>query len=145
MQVSDEPIVVEQAFHKSREDVWSAVTELKQMREWFFDNIEEFEPKVGFKTSFVLQSGERTFTHFWEITEVVPLQKITYNWRYKEYPGDSFVKFELHEKASSTRLRVSTEVILDFPEEIPEFKRESGIQGWNYLIGKQLTAYLEKV
>ena len=77
MKVSDEPIVVEQSFHNSTEEVWSAITELKQMLEWFFDNIEEFQPKIGFKTSFSIQSGERTFTHLWEITEVVPLQKIT--------------------------------------------------------------------
>jgi len=144
MKVSDEPIVVEQSFDNSKEEVWSAITELKQMREWFFDNIMEFEPRVGFKTSFALQSGERTFTHLWDITEVVPLEKIEYRWRYKEYPGISFVKFELNEKAGSTRLRLSTMVIADFPDGIPEFKRESGVQGWNYFIGEQLRAYLEK-
>lgn len=145
MKVSDEPIVVEQSFHNSIEEVWSAITELKPMREWFFDNIEEFEPKIGFKTNFAVLSGERTFTHLWEITKVVPLQKITFRWRYKEYPGDSFVKFELNDKEGSTILRVSTEVIADFPDDIPEFKRESGVQGWNYFIAKQLKAYLEKL
>lgn len=143
MKVSDEPIVVEQSFENSTEEVWLAITELNRMREWFFDNIEEFEPKIGFKTSFAVQSGERTFTHLWEITEVVPLHKITYRWHYTEYPGDSFVKFELNEKAGFTRLRLSTEVIVDFPDEIPEFKRESAVHGWNYFIGKQLKAYLE--
>jgi len=144
MKVSEEPIVVEQSFQNNIEEVWSAITELEQMREWFFDNIEAFEPKIGFKTSFAVQSGERTFTHLWEITEAVPRQKITYRWRYKEYPGDSFVKFELNEKAGATLLRVSTEVIADFPDDIPEFKRESGVQGWDYFIGKQLKAYLGK-
>ncbi len=115
------------------------------MQQWFFDNIEEFEPKIGFKTSFVVQSGERTFTHLREITEVVPLQKITYRWRYKEYLGDSFVKFELNENEGSIPLRLSTEVIADFPDDIPEFKRESGVQGWNYFISKQPKKYLEKV
>ena len=142
MKVSDEPIVVEQSFENSTEEVWSAITELNPMREWFFDNIEAFEPKIGFKTSFEVHSGERTFTHLWEITEVVPLQKITYRCRYTEYPGDSFVKFELNEKAGSTLLRLSTEVKADFPDDIPEFKRKSGVQGWNYFIGKQLKAYL---
>ena len=144
MKVSYEPIVVEQPFDNSTEEVWSAITELDEMREWFFDNIEEFEPKIGFKTSFTVQSGERTFTHLWEIAEVVPLQKITYRWRYNEYPGDSFVKFEHNKKAGSTLLRLSTDVIADFPDDIPEFKRESGVQGWNYFFGKQLKAYLEK-
>ncbi len=145
MKVSDEPMVIEQSFDNSSEEVWSAITELKQMREWFFNNIEEFKPKIGFKTSFEVQSGGRTFTHLWEITEVVPLHKITYRWRYNEYSGDSFVKFELNEKVGSTLLKVSTEVIADFPDDIPEFKRESAVQGWNYFIGNQLKAYLERL
>ena len=75
---------------------------------------------------------------------MVPLQKITYRWGYKEYPGDSFVKFDLNKKEGSTILRVSTVVKADFPDDIPEFKRESGVQGWNYFIGNQLKAYLGK-
>ena len=63
---------------------------------------------------------------------------------YNEYPSDLVVKFELNEKAGSTLLRLSTEVIADFLDDIPEFKRESGVQGWNYFIGKQLKAYLDK-
>jgi len=31
-----------------------------------------------------------------------------------------------------------------FPDDIPEFKRESGVEGWNYLIKKSLKAFLEK-
>ena len=76
---------------------------------------------------------------------MVPLHKITYRWRYNEYSGDSFVKFELNEKVGSTLLKVSTEVIADFPDDIPEFKRESAVQGWNYFIGNQLKAYLERL
>ena len=49
MKVSDEPIVVEQSFENSTEEVWSAITELNPMREWFFDNIEAFEPKLDSK------------------------------------------------------------------------------------------------
>jgi len=63
---------------------------------------------------------------------------------HNEYPSDSFLKIEPNEKAGSTRLRLSTKVIADLPDDIPEFKRESGVQGWNYFIGKQLKAYLEK-
>ena len=63
---------------------------------------------------------------------------------YNEYPSHLVVKFELNEKAGSTLLRLSTEVIADFLDDIPEFKRESGVQGWNYFIGKQLKAYLDK-
>lgn len=114
------------------------------MRKWFFVNIPEVEPKVGFKTSFAVRSEDRTFTHFWDITKVVPLKTLEYRWRYKEYPGDSLVLFELFQQGNTTLLRLSTRVLADFPDDIPEFTRESAVQGWNYLLGKSLKEYLEK-
>lgn len=33
--------------------------------------------------------------------------------------------------------------IEDFPEGVPEFKRESGLQGWNFFIVQRLKNYLE--
>ncbi len=82
-----EPIVVEQDFSCSKMVVWESITELEQMRQWFFNNIPSFEPKVGFQTSFKVQSGDRNFTHIWIILEVVPFKKIKYHWSYEEYKG----------------------------------------------------------
>ena len=81
---SSPPIVVEQAFHVSQETVWKAITEQAQMIKWFFDNIPEFKPEVGFKTQFPVKAGERTFHHLWTITEAIPLQKVVYDWRTKD-------------------------------------------------------------
>ena len=143
MNVSDDPIVVDNSFKCSVEKVWSAITNVHKMREWFFGNIPEFEPKVGFKTSFAVQSEDRTFTHLWEITRVVPFDKLEYKWRYKEYPGDSLVVFELIKQGNTSLLRLSATVLEDFPDDIPEFARESAVEGWNYLLGKSLREYLE--
>jgi hypothetical protein len=41
-------------------------------------------------------------------------------------------------------LRLTYIVIEKFPEDIPEFTRESGMVGWNYFIRKKLKEYLEK-
>lgn len=144
MKVSDIPIVVEQSYKGTLKKVWSAITDVNEMRKWFFGNIPEFEPTVGFKTSFAVQSEDRTFTHLWDITKVVPLKTLEYRWRYKEYPGDSLVLFELFQQGNTTLLRLSTRVLADFPDDIPEFTRESAFQGWNYLLGKSLMEYLEK-
>ena len=142
MQVSDPPIIVEQTFHVSINRLWKAVTNLEEMRSWFFENIEAFEAEVGFKTQFKVQSQERTFTHLWKIIEVIPFKKIVYNWKYEEYPGDSFVTFELFKEGNETRLKLTTKVIEDFPEDIPEFKLESCKQGWKYFIQQQLKNYI---
>jgi hypothetical protein len=42
-----------------------------------------------------------------------------------------------------TKLTLSVEVQEDFPESIPEFKRESCIGGWNYFINNRLKEYLK--
>jgi len=143
MKTADEPIIVEQIFHTPINTVWSAITNVEQMKQWFFENIDAFKPEVGFETQFVVQNEDRKFTHLWKITEVLPHKKITYNWKYKEYPGDSFVTFELIEENSHVTLRLSHKVAEDFPTDIPEFERESGVQGWNYFIRKNLKEYLE--
>ena len=53
--------------------------------------------------------------------------------------------FELKEIDEKVLLIVTAEYIEDFPKDIPEFKRESGVQGWNYLIKESLKKHLEKV
>ncbi len=71
------------------------------------------------------------------------MQKITYNWRYKEYPGDSFVTFQLTNDKNNVQLKLTTVVVENFPKDIPEFTRESCIGGWNYFIKERLKQFLE--
>lgn len=143
MRTTKNTVVVEQTFNTSIQKVWGAITNMKEMTRWFFDNIPSFKPEVGFKTQFMIKAGKRKFTHLWEITEVIPNKKITYNWRYKEYPGDSYVTFELFEEAEKVRLKLTMLVTEDFPDDIPEFTWDSCELGWNYFIVERLKAYLE--
>jgi uncharacterized protein YndB with AHSA1/START domain len=137
-------IVVTQSFKKSIPIVWNAITNLNQMKQWFFNNIEAFEPTVGFKTQFSIQNEGRIFTHLWTITEVIPFKKICYNWRYKEYEGNSTVYFELTNNETETTLTLTTVVTENFTPNIPEFNIESCRNGWNYFIKQNLKEYLEK-
>lgn len=141
---TEKPIIVVQIFNTQISNVWGAITELDQMKQWFFENIGSFTAEVGFETQFNVQSQNRNFLHLWKLTEVVPMKKISYNWKYEGYPGDSFVMFELFEQHDSTKLRLTHQITAAFPQNIPEFKRESGIEGWNYFIGQRLKYYLEK-
>lgn len=139
----DEPIIVEQTFNATIDSVWKAITEIKQMRQWYFENIPTFKPEVGFETQFTVEGQYRVFPHRWKVTEVEPLKKIAYNWKYDGYPGDSIVLFELFEMENSTKLKLTYRVLESFPEGIPEFERESGVRGWEFFIGKSLKEYLE--
>ena len=140
---ANEIISVEQQFNLPADIIWNAITNISEMKQWFFSNIESFKPEVGFKTMFKVNSQDRVFTHLWEVTEVEPLVRIVYNWKYTEYPGDSFVHFELFKKQHNTILKVTSKVIESFPENVPEFKSESCREGWNYFIKQNLKNYLE--
>lgn len=142
MKITDEPVVVIQTFRVSKDRLWNAITDLDQMKQWFFENIEAFEPRVGFETSFIVENEGRIFPHHWRITAVEPLRKISYNWRYEGYAGNSLVTFEISKLENGCKLMLTHEFTENFPQEIPEFRRESCKEGWNWFIQKKLMEYL---
>ena len=143
MTESSQPIVVEQAFNVSKETVWKAITERDQMIQWFFGNIPDFKPEVGFTTQFSISTGERDFHHVWTITEVIPSEKIVYDWRYTDLPGVGKVTFKIFDKGDGSLLRVTNEGLESFPSDIPEFARESCVGGWKYFVQGNLKNYLD--
>ncbi|WP_298514236.1 SRPBCC domain-containing protein [uncultured Kordia sp.] len=143
MKTSEPSVIVSQNFTQSVESVWKAITDVSQMRQWFFDNIPDFKAEVGFQTQFNVKAPSRDFMHLWTVTEVIPQQKLVYNWKYEDLAGDSFVTFELEEIHNETKLTLTTTVIADFPDEIPEFAHESCVAGWTYFIKQQLVAFLQ--
>jgi len=137
------PVIVEERINAPVESIWNAIADLETMKLWYFENIDQFKPEIGTKSKFEVNTGERTFTHLWEVTEVLPLKLIAYNCRYLEYPGDSVVTFQLWDESGVTKLRLTAKFINDFPAEIPEFKRESCEAGWRYFIQQRLKNFLE--
>ena len=144
MKKNDEPIIVEQTFNASIDTVWKAITEIGQMRQWYFENIPSFKPEVGFETQFYVRSQGRNFHHLWKVTEVVPKKMIKYNWKYRDYSGDSYVVWELFKEGELTKLKLTVQIEASFPQDIPEFTRESCIGGWDFFIRKRLKEFLEK-
>jgi uncharacterized protein YndB with AHSA1/START domain len=143
MKKTDPPILVEAHFENSAETLWHALTCLPEMKKWYFEVLDDFQPKVGFKTAFKVHSEDRIFTHQWEVTEVVPKKKITYSWRFLEYPGTSTSCFEVFGDHNSSKLKLTILVQADFPDDIPEFKRESCMGGWDYFIHGNLKEYMD--
>jgi len=143
MKKSEEPVVVEETFSAPINDVWKAITDINQMRLWYFDNIPDFKPEVGFETQFNVKSEERNFLHLWKVTEVIPGKKITYTWKFEEYTGDGFVTFELFKQNDHTKLKLTNQVVEDYPDDIPEFTRESCMAGWTYFINQRLKEFLD--
>lgn len=132
---------IERSFNVSVERVWKAITDKDQMKKWYFD-LEAFRPEVGFEFSFRGQGhkGEQ-YLHLCKVTEVVPMRKLTYSWRYEGHEGNSFVTFELFPEGNGTRLVLNHEGLDTFPVH-PDFARESFLQGWTELITVSLDNYL---
>lgn len=138
-------IIVTESFNDSKNVIWNAITQHDQMIQWFFDNIPSFKAEVGFHTKFLIEHEGRQFTHLWTITEVIPEEKIVYDWRYKEYPGIGKVIFELSEHNDQAQLTLTNQVLEPFLESIEEFKEESCRAGWHYFINQQLKMYIENL
>ena len=137
-----EPIIVEQPFSVQPDVVWQAITNPDLMRQWYFEQIEDFRPEVGFETQFDIEVGGRIFRHQWKVTDVVPGKSITYTWRYEGFPGLGTTEWKISKTDEGTKLVLTSTGIESFSQDIPEFTRERGQAGWEYFIRESLPNFL---
>ena len=142
MKPIEPPIIIFHTYPTTTNRLWSALTDLHEMREWYFEALPDFKPEIGFKTSFLLENEGRKFTHQFEVLAVEPEKMIRYTFNFAEYDGDGHVTFEIEPDGNQTTLTLTSVVTKAYPSDIPEFKRESGIGGWNYFLKQRLTEYL---
>ncbi len=137
-----EAVVVERTFKAPVTQVWQALTDVDQMRQWYFD-LKEFKPEVGFEFEFVVDHEGTSYHHLCRVTEVIPQKKIAYTWRYKDEPGDSLVTIELFGEGDKTRLKLTHTGIETFPK-TPAYARKNFESGWTAIIGSELKQFVEK-
>ena len=135
-----EAVVIERTYNAPVARVWKALTDVEEMRQWYFD-LKEFTPEVGFEFEFVVEHEGMKYHHLCKVTEVIPQKKIAYTWRYKGEPGDSLVTFELSADGNKTRLRLTHEGLETFPK-TPAYARKNFEAGWTG-IGTELEQFLE--
>jgi len=134
-------VVVERILDAPVAKVWKALTDVDQMRHWYFD-LKEFKPQVGFEFEFLVEHEGNAYHHLCKITEVIPQRKVAYTWRYKGAAGDSLVTFELSPEGSKTRLKVTHTGIETFPK-TPAYARKNFESGWT-AIATELEQFLGK-
>lgn len=137
-----EAVIIERTFNAPVARVWKALTDVDQMRVWYFD-LKEFKPEVGFKFEFAVEHEGNKYHHLCEVTEVVPQKRIAYTWRYKDEPGDSLVTIELSADGDKTELKLTHEGLETFPK-TPAYARKNFEAGWTEIIGSELKKYLEE-
>ena len=136
-----EAIIMERMVNAPVARVWQALTDVDQMRQWYFD-LKEFKPQVGFEFEFIVEHEGNSYHHLCRVTDVVPEKKIAYTWRYKGEPGDSLVTFELFPENSKTRLKLTHTGIETFPK-TPAYARKNFEAGWAAIIGSELKQFVE--
>jgi uncharacterized protein YndB with AHSA1/START domain len=137
-----ESVIVERTLNAPVTRVWKALTDVDQMREWYFD-LKEFKPQVDFEFEFSVEHEGTTYHHLCRVTEVIPEKKIAYTWRYKSEPGDSLVTIELIAEGDNTRLKLTHTGIESFPR-TPAYARKNFEQGWTAIIGTELKQFVEQ-
>lgn len=140
-----EPVIIERVYNAPADRVWHALTDVEQMRQWYFPTLIEFEPEVGFETAFDVEMDGKIFPHIWKVAEVVPGKKISYEWKFGGYPGNSLVTFELFTENEKTRIVLTHARLESFRGDIhPDLHPDNFVQGWTYFIGEALKQFVEQ-
>ncbi len=143
-QLKPEPIVVSVELDATVERVWTAITNGEEMKEWYFENIPDFEPRKGFSCSFEIGSDSNLLTVRWKVIETTTHKEIKYSWQYDEFKdGYGTTTWTLSPKGGKTLLTLVNEGLESFPQHKPAFRRESCIKGWEYFLQESLTGYLK--
>jgi uncharacterized protein YndB with AHSA1/START domain len=137
-----EALVLERTLNAPVARVWKALTDVDQMRQWYFD-LKEFKPEVGFEFEFVVEHEGNSYHHLCRVTDAIPQKRIAYTWRYKGEPGDSLVTFELAPDGDKTRLKLTHSGIETFPK-TPAYARKNFEAGWTAIIGTELKQFVER-
>ncbi|MBI5727933.1 MAG: SRPBCC domain-containing protein [Ignavibacteriales bacterium] len=135
------PVVVEKVYNAPVRKVWQALTDKEQMKEWYF-TLEEFIPKAGFTFQFEAGDEVKKYLHECTVTEVIPEKKLAYTWKYPGYNGISLVTFSLADEGETTRLTLTHSGLHTFPLSNKEFAKGNFAEGWQHLLSKALTDFL---
>ena len=139
-----EPVTKEVLLNAPASKVWEAITDKNEMKQWYFD-LAEFKAEVGFEFQFYGGDEKKQWLHLCKVTEVIKEKKLIYSWKYESYGGISYVTFELFQEGNKTRLKLTHTGLESFPvDEVPEFKKENFVEGWNHIIGKSIKEFVER-
>jgi uncharacterized protein YndB with AHSA1/START domain len=143
MTMAQEPLVIERTLPVPSNRVWRAITDVDQMKQWYFD-VPAFRPEVGTAFTFVGTDPEgNNWVHLCKVTEVVPQQKLSHTWKYEGHEGNSMVTWELFPEGAGTRVKLTHAGLETFPP-LKSFARENFAGGWTEIIGTMLPRFLEK-
>jgi uncharacterized protein YndB with AHSA1/START domain len=137
----NDPLIIEEVYNASIEDVWQVLTDENKMRIWYFPQLQKFKPIIDFK--FVFNNDGSSYQKEWIVTNVEEGRLFTHSWSYQGYPGHSEVQFELVREGETTRLILTHAGLNSFPSD-PHFARIRFENGWKQILGSNLRNCLSK-
>ncbi|RZJ83290.1 MAG: SRPBCC domain-containing protein [Chryseobacterium sp.] len=135
----EKPFELEQMYDAPIEKVWAALSDENKMKVWYFPQLKEFKPIVGFEFKF-LNDGS-PYQKEWRVTKVINGSLLAHSWVYKGYHGTSEVSFELFEQGDKTKLKLTHIGLSSFPRDT-HFARERFGNGWKQILGSKLRQFL---
>lgn len=144
MNKNTQPLVVERTYDALPEQIWQAITNPEQMKQWYFD-LPGFRAEAGYRFQFEGGPPDKVYLHLCEVTEVVPNRRLTYSWRYDGYEGNSFVTFALFPRGGKTLLRLTHKGLHTFPASNPDLAAGNFKAGWTDILGRSLTDFLKSL
>ncbi|UPT67085.1 MAG: SRPBCC domain-containing protein [Sphingobacteriales bacterium JAD_PAG50586_3] len=138
----NQPLIFERILDAPIDKVWSALTNVAEMKLWYFD-VPEFKAEVGAVFTFTGgPDGGPQYKHVCKVTDVEHLKKLAYTWTYEGYEGESVVTWELSVEGSQTRLKLTHTGLETLPASNPDFAVKNFVEGWTYFTTKALPEYL---
>lgn len=142
--MKNEPFVIERMYDAPVDRVWKAITDVNDMKQWYFD-LPAFKAVVGTEFTFGGGPPEKSYKHVCKVKEVIPNKKLSYSWRYEGYPGDSLVTFELFAEGNKTKVKLTHSGLETFAaSNNPDLDKKNFEAGWNDIIGNLLKEFVEK-
>lgn len=140
--MNTDPVVIEKELNASAEEVWAALTEYDQMKQWYFD-LPGFKAEKGYEFEFLAGDDQKKFKHLCKVTAAVPQKKLAYTWRYEGYPGDSEVSFDLTPSGDKTKLIITHTGIETIAPGNKDFDKENFRGGWTHF-GNAIAQFVNK-
>jgi uncharacterized protein YndB with AHSA1/START domain len=141
--MSATPIVIERTYDAPIEKVWKAITDINQMKKWYFPDIKGFKPEIGAEFTFTGQKDNVIYQHICKVLEVEAPKKLKHSWQYDNQPGNSFVTWELSSSGNKTTVKLTHEGLETFPA-TEAYARKNFEKGWTQIVGTMLREWLEK-
>lgn len=125
--------------------VWQALTEINQMKEWYFD-IQDFDLNEGSVFNFYETGGTNQFHHRCKMLKIVPEKLLSHTWTHPSHSkGESVVTWNIVENQEFTEVTLQHDGLENFNDAGPDFAPENYQFGWegllmmlkNYLHGLQ--------